>query len=180
METSRQTMLLGSVACLRHVALGFPDDTTIVARGTQKKFGHDYQDFLYQIVGSDDLVRIRRYENGAEQGVYEPGYFKKRKEYADTVGALSRKYKIPFKVALAIGDNEKNYEAFHSRLEDVDGLQISTLRDLHAGIIRRKGALKEILGNELYEALQIEDMGPEHSKRIALFVWDRAMSRINN
>ena len=163
--------------------LNLSDDTVVEDVGNQSLYGGGYLDHLYRVRGTDDLIRIRRYEGeepGDDEVFLEEGFFMKRREFANRVGNLSREYIIPFRVALAIGDQRANYEAFKEALKDVDGLNIQTLRDLRAGITRRKNALLSILGKDLYDNLKIEEMGQDHSERLAHFVWDRAMARINS
>ena len=146
----------------------------------QSKYGKDYKDCLYRIEGSEDLIRLRTYDDSSSELILERGYFKNRREYATKVGELSREFQIPFKISLAIGDKREDYVSLKQAIADVDNFQISTLRDLRAGIYRRKKALKEILGERLYDSIGIEDMGQEHSERIAHYIWDRCMSRVNN
>ncbi len=158
-------------------------DTLLIPVEEQSRYGEGYKDFLYRVEGTEDLVRVRHSlgeEPGEDEVIIEKDYFKIRKAYSKRVGELSREFKIPYKVSLAIGDNRDNYVALKNAIADVDKIPISTLRDIHAGIARRKAGLKEILGDSLYDSLKIDEMGQKHSERIALYVWDRCMSRVNN
>lgn len=186
METRKKQSirkLLESVNCRLPVEIQEMDEDTVVEdAGKQSLYGGGYKDFLYRVKGSDDLIRVRKHVDESEdcEVFFESGYFKKRLEYANRIGDLSRAYKIPFRVSLAIGDCPERFEAFKEAIKDVDTLSIQTLRDLRAGISRRKQALKEVLGEPLYDELKIEEMGQDHSERIAHFIWDRAMARINS
>ncbi len=163
--------------------LKMDDQVVVEDYGTQALYGGGYLDHLYRIKGTDDLIRIRHYEGeepGEDEVIFEEGFFKIRREFANKVGDLSREFLIPFRVSLAIGVKRENYEAFKEAIRDADSWSVETLRDLRAGITRRKAALQAILGQDLYDSLDIENMGQDHSERIAHFVWDRAMARINS
>lgn len=102
------------------------------------------------------------------------------KRFANIVGELSREYLIPFQVSIALGTERKNYDLFKRDIEDLDFLTVGQLRDLRAGIARRKRVLSEVLSSETYEALNIASMGQKHSERLAHFIWDKAMYRIQS
>ena len=184
METRKKLTLRDlNITCRLPIEIQNMDENTAIEDcGKQSLYGGGYTDFLYKIRGTEDLIRVRKYsENQDEPEVFfESNYFKKRREYANLVGDLSREFTIPFRVSLALGDDRENYKAFKEAIKDVDSINIETLRDLRAGINRRKKALLEILGEKLYESLKLEEMGQDHSERIAHFVWDRAMARINS
>ena len=162
--------------------LGLEDNLIVEEIERQRLFGQGAEDTLYKIVGTDDLIRVRHFDDEFEKDTvsYEKGFFEERRKYADNVGNLSREFLIPFRVALAIGDDRKNYESLKEKLADVDDVTIRLLRDLRAGINRRKRALKELLCDDLYDSLGIDSMGQDHSERLAHFIWDRCMFRINN
>ncbi len=155
-------------------------DLLFVEEQTRPKLGcHDY---LYRICGTDDAVRIRKKDSseGEDEVFIEDGYFKIRREFAQRVGKLSREFMVPFKVALAVGDKRENYEALKQAIADVDGISISTMRMLHEqDVLKRKEAMKLVLGDKVYESLKIDQMGDLHSQRIALYIWERCMYRIN-
>ena len=98
------------------------------------------------------------------------GYFAKRKSYAQQVGALSKKFKVPFDTALALGTNEQVYELFVKI--DRKAISKNLRHELTCGIARRKNALYEVLGSELYTLLKIEWMGQKNSERIAWYFVD--------
>ena len=101
--------------------------------------------------------------------------------FANIVGGLSRDYLIPFKVSLALGTERRNYELFKRDIMDLDGVtirQMRLLRSLEVG--DQKKALKEILSPETFDVLEIKKMGPINTERLAHFVWDKAMYRIES
>ena len=161
--------------------LGLDDNLIVEETERQRLFRQGAEDTLYRIVGTDDLIRVTHFDDNTKDEIsYEKGFFEERRKYAEEVGILSREFLIPFQVALAIGTKKENYEAFKKKLVDVDNVDIRLLRDLRAGIDRRKKGLKEFLGEELYNLLGVDSMGQGHSERLAHFIWDRCMVRINN
>lgn len=93
-----------------------------------------------------------------------------RKAYALRVGELSQRYNIPFEVGLALGDNESKYYRLMDKLFMVTDITPHTIRNLYAGIDRRKNGLFRVLGKDLYMALEINSMGQKNSQRLAEFV----------
>lgn len=158
---------------------GLPADTMVQYIGRQSRWtGTGYSNSLYRIVGTDDLLTICHNDGPVDNISWDnvhvkKGYFAERKAYGQRVGRLSRKYHIPFEVCLALGDTEDVYPWFMSALGDLDHVSIGTIRDLYAGIGRRKSGLLSVLGEELYETIGIGSMGQNNSERIARFVADK-------
>lgn len=127
---------------------------------------------IYRIVGTQHAVR--EYVYGYVEGIavtffFEKDFFSKQKEFARICGKLSKKYKVPFDVALAIGTDESLYKDFIDALYEVTYVSGYTYEDLQCGIQRRKSALQKILGDQVYYNL-VAGMGQDHSSRIAGFV----------
>lgn len=160
-------------------ATGLSADTELefieqVARCT----GTGYRNSIYRVVGSDDAIIIK-HNNGAPDNLswdsveVITGYFAERKAYGQVVGMLTRKYRIPFEVGLAIGTKEKLYPWFLAACAQLDHLTEDDKSDLRAGIARRKAGLQVALGQDLYDALDIDGMGQRNSSRIASYVLSR-------
>lgn len=164
---------------------GLPADTQVECIGRQSRWtGTGYSNSLYRIVGTDDLLTIRHNDGPVDNISWDnvevtKGYFAEQRAYGQRVGKLARKYHIPFEVCLALGDNEELYPWFMNALYDLDFVPIGTIRDLHAGINRRKSGLKLVLGDELYDALGVDAMGQNNSERIALYVAKRCEDRLS-
>lgn len=166
-------------------ATGLPADTLVeyVERQTRWR-GTGYNNSLYRIVGTDDLLTIRHNDGPIdnvhwENVVITPGYFTKQREYGLQVGKFARKYHLPFELCLALGTDEDLYAWFLSTMTDLGHVTIGSIRDLHAGINRRKDGLLQVLGEELYAALGIGSMGQQNSTRIATYVANRCYGWLN-
>lgn len=164
---------------------GLPADTLVQYVERQSRWtGTGYSNSLYRIVGTDDLLTIR-HNDGPVDNIYwdnvvlTKGYFAERRSYGQRVGKLSRKYHIPFEVCLALGDNEEVYPWFLSAMTNLDHVSIGTIRDLYAGIGRRKSGLMNVLGEDLFETIGIGSMGQNNSERIARFVADKCEKWLN-
>ena len=157
---------------------GLPADTLVEWVGRRSRWtGTGYVDSLYRIVGTDDLLIIHHNDGPLEDihrdtAEVKKGFFDEARIYSKRVGKLSRKYGIPFNVALALGDCEELYYWFVAATpkQKLRRVTNKTLANLHAGISRRKEGLFEVLGAELYDALKIGGMGQENSTRIACYV----------
>lgn len=164
---------------------GLPADTQVEYVGRQSRWtGTGYSNYLYRIVGTDDLLTIRHNDGPVDNlswdnVVVTKGYFAEQRSYGQRVGRLSRKYHIPFEVCLALGDNEELYPWFVNAMSDLDFVSIGTIRDLYAGINRRKSGLQAVLGDGLYETLNIGSMGQNNSERIARYVAKRCEDRLS-
>lgn len=164
---------------------GLPPETEVQFVDKQSRWtGTGYSNSLYRIVGTDDLLIIRHNDGPVDNIEWDnvaitKGYFAERRAYSKRVGNLSRKYHIPFEVCLSLGDDEELYPWFMSAMTNLDFVCIGTIRDLCAGINRRKSGLKEVLGEELYDALRIDSMGQLNSERIAHFVADKCEKWLN-
>ena len=104
----------------------------------------------------------------------------KRREFNVIVGELSRKYQVPFLVSICLGTEEENYVLFKRDIADLDFLTVGQMRDLRAGKTVRKEALSEVLSPETFDALKVASMGDIYSERLAHYVWDKAMYRIQS
>ena len=140
--------------------------------------GTAYKNSIYRVLGTDDALIIR-HNDGPTDNIYwdnavvRRGYFSERREFAQRIGTLSNKYRIPFEVCLAIGDNEELYPLFLAAVSNLDNVSIKTMGDLNAGIWRRKNALLNALGDHLYDLMKIEEMGQRNSSRLAQYVAKR-------
>ena len=152
---------------------GLADDAVVeYVRNESRWAGTGYVDRIYRVVGTDDAVKVHEAAGCMENILFEnasfhKGYFAEQKSYAQQCGALSRKYKVPFDVALALGTNEDVYVSFVKI--DRKAISKKLRHELTCGISRRKDALYEVLGAELYRALKIEWMGQRNSERIAWY-----------
>lgn len=164
---------------------GLPAETEIEFVGTQaRKIGTSYRNDLYRIVGTDDLLCIKHnsgmYPNFCEDNVaIITGYFNRNRRYGREVGDLSRKYDLPFDLCLALGNQEHIYLWFIVSMSDLSHVRLKDIRNLEAGIMLRKEGLRNILGNALYNAIGIEDMGQLNSERIAHFVEEKCKQWIS-
>ena len=165
---------------------GLDPDAQLEKIGSRsRKTGTGCKDTMYRICGTDDMLLIE-HNAGPQDDFYldivsiERGYFAERREYGWKATKLSRKYHIPFEVAVVLGTNEEVYHQFLFIVSDVDGISIRTIRNLRSGIERRKIGLYTVLGKELYDALEIEKMGQKHSKSIAEYIVSNCLARIEN
>ena len=165
---------IATYAGVRTVAseLKIPEDAELIFIDTQSRWtGTGYTNYLYQIVGTDDLVIVRTNDGPVDNlywdnAVLERGYFAKRRNYAKVVGTLSKKYKVPFELALAVGENEELYPQLIAARETAV-IDDSLSCELNQGIERKRDAILKILGYELFEALNIGAMGQKNVSRIA-------------
>ena len=80
-----------------------------------------------------------------------------------------------------LGTERRNYELFKRDIMDLDGVTVRQMRLLRSiEVSDQKKALKEILSSEAYDTLGIRKMGPINTERLAHFVWDKAMYRIES
>ncbi len=158
---------------------GFPANTQVEFIETQSRWtGTGYKNSIYRVVGTDDAIIIL-HNNGTVDNLswdsvrVKKGYFAERRSYGQRVGALARKYRLPFELCLALGDRENIYPWFLSALTQLGHVTVSTVNDLWAGINRRKAGLRVALGDDLYDAIGIDKMGQQNSTRIAEYVAKR-------
>lgn len=89
---------------------------------------------------------------------------KEKKNYARLCGAAARECKIPFPVALAVGpSNAAHLKGFKPRKPSKSQYWALT----NCGIERRKAAIAELLGDNLYYSIGVWDMGQTNSSRLA-------------
>lgn len=93
---------------------------------------------------------------------------KRQKIYAAKVGKLCKKYDVPFNIGLAIGTEEAKFIGISSIHPYIDKTELHELLD--CGIERRKKACKEILGEQIYDLINIEEMGQLNSQKIAQYI----------
>ncbi|MBU8573732.1 MULTISPECIES: hypothetical protein [Bacillus] len=86
-----------------------------------------------------------------------------RKAYAQACGIVSRKYKMPFELCLAVGAKNVEVLAKHKRRRPTKA-QYWALD--YCGIDRRKSAIFELIGEELFRKLDVEWMNQINSKRL--------------
>ena len=164
---------------------GLSADSKVEYVGRQSRWtGTGYNNSLYRIVGTDDLLTVKHNSGPVDNLTWDTvvvtkGFFAEQKSYGKRVGRLSRKYHIPFEVCLALGDNEELYPWFINAMSDLDFVSLGTIRDLYAGINRRKSGLQAVLGDELYKSLNIGSMGQNNSERIARYVAKRCEDRLS-
>ena len=164
---------------------GLPAETEIKFAGTQThKAGARYRSEHYLIVGTNDLLSIQHnagiYPNSYwDSVVIVPNYFDQQRRYAREIGDLSRKYDLPFEVCLALGNKERIYLWFIVTMADLGDVRLKDIRDLQSGISFRTDGLRSILGNDLYNAIGIEDMGQINSERLARFVEEKCKQWIS-
>lgn len=137
--------------------------------------GTGYTNSVYRVVGTDDAAIIEHAAGGIsniwwEKAYVEKGYFAKQKSYAQQCGSLSKKFKLPFDLALALGTDENIYVDFVK--VDRKAISKELRHELTCGINRRKNALYVVLGEDLYNLLKIEWMGQRNSERIAWYLAD--------
>ncbi|MGM0969465.1 MAG: hypothetical protein ACQEWR_12920 [Bacillota bacterium] len=86
-----------------------------------------------------------------------------RKAYAQACGIASRKYKMPFELCLAVGAKNVEVLAKHKRRMPTKA-QYWALD--YCGIDRRKSAILELIGEELFLKLDVKWMNQTNSKRL--------------
>lgn len=143
-----------------------------------RKVGTGLRNSLFHICGTDDLLVIRRNDGPADNPrrdnvVIEKGYFTKTREYSKIAGELSVKYHFPFDLCLALGTEEKNYKLLRKELSRLKEISPETFKNLYLGIDKRRMALKDVFSTELYDGLNIDHMGQQHTKRIAMYVAEK-------
>lgn len=164
---------------------GLPADTLVEYVGSQsREKGTAQKNSLYHIIGTDDLLRIRHNDGTSDNLTWDnieivKDYFAKQRSYGNQVKELARKYHLPFNVGLVLGTEEVKYQFLKNIVSDVDFVTIGTFRDLEAGIDRRKRGLRAVLGDEFYEWLSIDELGQLNSQRLALYIRDKCLARIN-
>lgn len=121
-------------------------------------------------IANEEVSSVKTY---AQEMQEREATAKRRKEYNKRLGALSRKYHMPFEACLALGDNEEVYPQLLAALKNPGHVTLATLRDLEAGIARRKEGLLAVLGEELFDSIGIYSMGQTNSNRLAQFVVDK-------
>lgn len=94
-----------------------------------------------------------------------PDYYESKKSYARRAGEASRKYGIPFDVCLAVGAD--GAELLAAATIDRKKVFENDWELTACGIDRRKKAIRNILGDELTDRLNVDQMGQENSKRLA-------------
>jgi hypothetical protein len=155
---------------------GLPPDSLVeLVETVSRQTGTGYRNSIYHVKGTYDAIIIRHNDGPADNIHWDnvqlvKGYYSERKDYAKRIGNLSNKYRIPFEVCLAIGDREEAYPLFLSACANVDRVSIRTYRDLTAGIARRKKGIQDVLGNYLYDLINIEKMGQRNSQRVADYI----------
>ena len=137
------------------------------------------------VVGKGKDVGSMDYDNNERNKLEEKMFLDAVKEmeltYAQIVGPLSRKHYLPYPIALAVGTKEENYELFKRDIMDLDNVTVGQMRSLRSdNIAWQKHVMKQILTPETYQALQIGRMGPTNTGRLARFIWDKAMYRIES
>ncbi len=174
-----------------------PETEVVYAESQSRQTGTGYRNDIYRICGSDDAIIIRHNDGYVTEDVsvdsvsVSKGYFAEKREYGRACGKLSRRYGVPFEVALVLGTEDSLYSrladalkaakegAWLTDVEEYIAFLYSEGRDeqysdvfasLSAGINRRKVALKYILGDEFYNELGIYGMGQVHSERLARYV----------
>lgn len=154
---------------------GLPADTQVqFVESKQRQFGG--YNSLYRIVGTDDLLTIRHNDGHFGNPQWEnvevtTGYFTDTRTPKQKIEYLAGLYCLPFDVGLALGDKQFVYPYFHAAINNLDDVQISTIRDLHdADINTRKSGLLQALGQDVYNIIGIDTMEQEHIDRLARFV----------
>lgn len=164
---------------------GLPANTLVEYIGRETRWkGTGYNNSLYRIVDTDDLLTIRHNDGPIDNVYWEnvvitQGYFTKQRQYGQQVGKLAHKYHLPFELCLALGTDEDIYPWFLSAMSDLGHVTIGSIRDLYAGINRRKDGLLQVLGEDLYCAIGIGSMGQQNSTRIATYVANHCYGWLN-
>lgn len=123
--------------------------------------------YFVRIANEEEVSSIKTY---AQEMQEREATAKRRKAYNKRLGALSRKYHMPFEACLALGDNEEVYPQLLAALKNPGHVTLATLRDLEAGIARRKEGLLAVIGEELFDSIGIYSMGQTNSNRLAHYV----------
>lgn len=132
--------------------------------------GTGYANYLYDIPSQG--LRFTFYANVStatwlpshSMGIEKISTLKEQKKsHAHLCGEASRKYRLPFPVILAIGPEKA--ALLKGFIPPIPTAQQQ--RELECGIQRRKAAIAELLGDTLYKALEVQDMGQTNSNRIA-------------
>ena len=90
-----------------------------------------------------------------------------RTAYARECWHLSKKYALPFTVALVFGTDEEKYIlAKDVRLDEMREHK-GLCYELSCGINRRKEAIEWALGEEFSKKINLSQMGQKNSKRLA-------------
>lgn len=120
-----------------------------------RQVGTGYQDYYYRIKGTDTAIiehsnNYSQYDGSFYSSVEaDNDYYQRKREYGQTCSALSKKYKIPWKVCLAIGTNEKLYPEISEKIKTIYWEQLSEFANPSAGRNRRIQAVQELLGEEI-------------------------------
>lgn len=134
---------------------------------------------FYRIKGTEDAIVIKHHFDPDYDFVYvEKRFFSREKIYARKVQQLTQWYHLPFELGLALGDKEANYEAFTMALLDMK-MNDTILLELSSGRTRRKAALMKVLGEKLYNSLNIPFMSRMNTKRIADYLLKHCEAKLS-
>ena len=163
-----------------------PDATFVLCDRQARQVGTGYQDYFYKMFDGDGketghafVVNANRYSQFSgffNDYTLKKDYYSQRKEYAKETSKLAKKYGVEFDTGLAFNKDEQKFAAYADALKAIQVLssrwkEIGELKgiknDLSCGINRRKAALKEVLGEKVYNDLGVDGMGQAHSERLA-------------
>lgn len=141
--------------------------------------GTGYTSSMYKNKENDLLITIDYNCGGGQSDFWNStsfsklsDYESKNKNYAQEVGKSCRQFNIPFDVGLAIG--AEGVKILSEKLQDIKNFKgredVDYYHELSVGIGRRKSAIKEILGEEVYDKLGVGSMGQKNSSKIADYV----------
>ena len=150
-----------------------------LVRLVNQKEKREYTLYYYSIRNLDRVLLIKR--NGLEdEASLINNLIVLNQEYSNDVGDLSRRYRIPYEIAVVFGTDEKKYILFRDSLKKICDVRIGEIKALRSAHRAKKDdALYFILGKKCYDALKIESLSIAYKSRLCDFIEGRCFYLLN-
>jgi len=135
--------------------------------------GRGYGDTFLKELNTENAIVVA-YGSCSHAPYIAENHYVNQREYAKEVGELSKKYDIPFTLALTVGRDEDSYKRLNEFKEAMlKGSEVDNY-ELGKGISRRKEAIRQAMVKagfeDLYKELGVSSYGQTSSGRLSVWI----------